>query len=99
MTLRERGVSASDVELRGIHAGLDINGDGGIDFHEMAAAAMSRLLYLSGPQIVDVFAQLDCDQDGRVTYADLRVSSSEANRIVFIIHKRSKMFSSLSRAV
>lgn len=72
LSLRHRGVLATEAEAKCLLEGLDLNRDGVVTFTEFAAAVMPRLYYLNERQVCDVFAVLDVDHDGVISLKDLQ---------------------------
>jgi Ca2+-binding EF-hand superfamily protein len=72
VSLRQRGIAASEREAVALLEGLDLNRDSIISMTEFAAGIMPRLYYLNEKQICDVFSVLDVDHDGEITFQDLQ---------------------------
>lgn len=70
--VRKRQISMpSDTEIATVMYGLDLNGDGCLNFVEVAAAIVPRMYYLPTDKIMELFDLLDIDKDGMISLYDI----------------------------
>ncbi|CAK0811599.1 unnamed protein product, partial [Prorocentrum cordatum] len=70
--LRLRGLSVSEQELQEILEGMDVNGNGAVEYTEFLAAAVDRSKYQGEGLCRYAFEVLDWDGDGQISPQDMR---------------------------
>jgi calcium-dependent protein kinase len=70
--LRSRAAASTDPEVEALIKAMDLNRNGRVSYIEFAAAVMPRLYYLDGTKVYYLFDIMDIDNDGVITFQDLK---------------------------